>query len=121
MICPHCHEESFAKKKNLTEGWKIVGQIEVCALCGKELKAASGKSAAKPDNSSRDRLAALLGGDFTEEVRLSGTAECNFCRNCRHFLIHPFKTVCALSDQEADPMGSCADFADREKTAEEDQ
>ena len=111
MICPFCHEESFAKKKNLTDGWKITGTVEVCALCGAELKK---DTATDPDISktqaSRDRLASLLGGDLREKVELSGTADRRFCRNCRHFIVHPFKSVCALTDDEADPMGECAGF-----------
>lgn len=115
MICPFCHEESFAKKKNLTDGWKITGTIEVCALCGAELKK-SDPGAEKKDDSgaSRNRLAALLGGDFSEKVELTGTFDRKFCRNCQHFLVHPFKSVCALTDKEADPMGECPQFAAKE-------
>jgi hypothetical protein len=109
--CPFCHEESFAKKKKIVEGWKVVGEIEVCALCGSELKTApSAGSGDEKSDRSKSRLAALLGGEVTEKVTLSGSAERNFCRNCRHFLIHPFKTVCALNDQEVDPMGCCDRF-----------
>lgn len=124
MRCPHCGEESFARKKNLTENWKIIGQVEVCALCGKELPRSSAgekdSSVSGGPSAAKSRLASLLGGDFTEKVTLGGTADRNFCRNCRHFLVHPFKSVCALTDLEADPMGECGSFAERpaEKSAE---
>ena len=114
MICPHCHEESFAKKKNLMDGWKITGTIEVCALCGAELKKSADSGDEKSSaESSRDRLAALLCGDFTEKKLLAGEADRCFCRNCRFFLVHPFKSICALTDQEADPMGECGRFEER--------
>lgn len=115
MRCPHCGEESFAKKKNLTDGWKITGVIEVCALCGSQWQkdepaapVSAGKQAA-----SRNRLAALLGGDLSEKVSLAGKADRRFCRNCRHFLVHPFKSVCGMTDLEADPMGECPEFEER--------
>lgn len=111
MRCPFCHEESFAKKKKIVENWQVVGEIEVCALCGSELEKPADKADADGGKAARNRLAALLGGDESEKVTLAGSAESNFCRNCRHFLIHPFKTVCALSDQEVDPMGSCERFS----------
>ncbi len=111
MICPFCHEESFAKKKNLTDGWKITGTVEVCVLCGAELKKdAPDDPAVSKTQASCDRLAALLGGNLTEKVELSGVADNRFCRNCQHFIVHPFKSVCALTDEEADPMGECTGF-----------
>ncbi|MBE6375506.1 MAG: hypothetical protein E7050_03470 [Lentisphaerae bacterium] len=121
MRCPHCGEESFAKKKNLTENWKVIGVVEVCALCGKEWKKSSPSDAGKNSDAGKSRLAALLGGDFTEKVVLSGEAESSFCRNCRHFLVHPFKSICALTDLEADPAGECGRFEKRPSGGKEDQ
>ena len=108
MRCPVCGEESFAKKKSVIDGWKVVGVIEVCALCGAELQKSADHQAAASD--SANRLAALLGGEAVEKVTLSGDGDMRFCRNCRYFLVHPFKTVCALSDTEVDPMGECGKF-----------
>lgn len=111
MRCPHCQEESFAKKKTLTENWKVVGEIEVCALCGREWKKSAPDSAGNSkSNASKAKLAALLGGDLTEKVELAGSVDNKFCRNCRYFLVHPFKTICSLTDFEADPMGECPRF-----------
>lgn len=112
MRCPYCKEESFAKKKLLRDGWKITGEVEVCALCGKELP--TGKpdaaAAAGPEAERKRRLASLLGADAPETVKLAGTEDRRFCRNCRHFIVHPFRNVCALTDREADPMGECGRF-----------
>ena len=111
MRCPVCKEESFPKKKLKTDGWKVVGECEYCALCGAEWKKGSAADAADPKVSeSKSRLAALLGGDFSEKVELSGSADIRFCRNCRYFIVHPFKNLCALTDKEADPMGECGKF-----------
>lgn len=113
MRCPHCQEESFGKKKKLTRGWKIIGEITVCALCGTEWKSSASADDAPEQGASTDKLKALLGGDFREKTELAGSADSRFCRNCKYFIVHPFKTVCALSDETADPMGECASFAER--------
>ena len=116
MRCPFCHEESFAKKKILRDDWSITGEVTVCALCGMELpQPESDRSGKKSSTGPRNRLAALLGDDAeVEKVTLSGSADTDFCRNCRNFVIHPFRSFCALTDQEADPMGSCSDFTRRD-------
>lgn len=114
MRCPVCKEDSFPKKKLKTEGWKVVGEIEYCALCGAEWKKESAVSSADSKASgSKSRLAALLGDDLPEKIELSGCADTCFCRNCRHFIIHPFKTVCALTDEETDPMSECSKFEEK--------
>lgn len=115
MRCPECGEESFPKKKLMTDGWKVTGEVEVCVLCGAVWqKSSSDEKGMKKEDSSRSRLAALLGGDLPEKVELSGSADKRFCRNCRYFIVHPFKTVCALSDEETDSMGECGKFAARD-------
>ena len=110
MKCPHCKEESFAKKKTVMDGWKVVGSIEVCALCGAQLSndSAGEKKDDTPPKSAR--LSALLGGESVEKITLAGKADSDFCRNCRHFVVHPFKSICALTDADTDPNGSCAQF-----------
>ena len=116
MLCPFCQEESFAKKKILRDGWNITGEVTICALCGKELpEPESDRSGKKSSTDRRDRLAALLGGDAeAEKVKLSGSVDVDFCRNCRNFVVHPFRSFCALTDKEADPMGGCGDFTPRD-------
>lgn len=110
MRCPFCQEESFAKKKLVTENWKIVGEVEICALCGAQLPSEK-RDAKQIEKRSSDRLAALLGSEPEEKISLRDDGEqYHFCRNCKNFLIHPFKSVCALSDQETDPMGECPEF-----------
>lgn len=114
MKCPFCKEESFAKKKNIMEGWKVARVVEVCALCGAELPQ---KETENPSGDERDArragLAAFLGGDDIEKVSLAGKADRDFCRNCANFIEHPFRTLCGISGDAADPMGSCDKFTDK--------
>ena len=115
MRCPFCGEESFAKKKLIRSGWQITGEVAVCALCGRELPAVEKKSAENSDAAAerKRKLSALLGGVDTETVQLAGEADRKFCRNCRHFVVHPFRSLCALTDAEADPMGECDLFTSK--------
>lgn len=115
MKCPFCKEDSFAKKKNIMDGWTLVKTVEVCALCGRELPE-SGASEAKTDSKNCDRragLAALLGEALPEKITLSGSGDRDFCRNCVHFIEHPFQVLCGKNGEAADPMGSCPDFKDK--------
>ena len=115
MRCPVCNEESFPKKRLKTDGWKVVGEVGYCALCGAEwTKESASDGTDSKVSESKNLLAALLGDELPEKVELAGSADTRFCRNCRHFIVHPFKTVCALTDKEADPMGECGNFEEKE-------
>ena len=115
MKCPFCQEESFAKKKNIMDGWTVAKVVEVCALCGAELPQKEDKEnvAGNCRESRRAGLAALLGGDDVETVTLAGSSDRDFCRNCANFIEHPFRTLCGISGDAADPMGSCDKFAEK--------
>ena len=112
MKCPFCLEESFAKKKNIMDGWKVAKVVNVCALCGKELPEEE-KCEAYPAAARSAAFAALLGGESVEKITLQGSADRDFCRNCVNFIEHPFQTLCALDGSAADPMGSCEKFKER--------
>ena len=92
------------------DGWKIAAVVEVCALCGRELPVKDGSSVAKTEEKKHSALAALLGEELPETVRLSGSSEKDFCHNCANFIEHPFQPLCALDGSAADPMGSCSKF-----------
>ena len=112
MKCPFCHEESFAKKKNIMDGWKVAKVVRICALCGKELPEEK-KDDADPAAAKSAAFAALLGGETVEKITLQGSADRDFCRNCVNFIEHPFQTLCALDGSVADPMGSCEKFEEK--------
>ena len=113
MKCPFCGEDSFAKKKNIMDGWTLVKTVSVCALCGRELPEKEPAGAENKTDARRAGLAALLGEDLPEKVTLAGVSDRDFCRNCRHFIEHPFRTLCGRNGSAADPMGSCPEFEER--------
>ena len=111
--CPHCGERTVAKSKPVMEGWRVTGTVLVCPLCGGELgKPEEETAAGQSFSAAAGKLAALLGGEKEEPAfRLEKTEEYGrFCRNCRHFIVHPFESRCGLTGRAADPMKECGDF-----------
>jgi DNA-directed RNA polymerase subunit RPC12/RpoP len=119
VTCLHCGEKTFVKAENIMSGWQVTGKKFVCALCGGNLDSPENESAVKASSSARDKLAALLGGDDVKKVVIDpGEDFRRGCRNCGHLLEHPFKLLCALTQQEVDPMHECSNFIDREQKKE---
>ncbi|MBN2448980.1 MAG: hypothetical protein JXR77_01240 [Lentisphaeria bacterium] len=122
--CEACGRESIAKLTRVMDGWTYVGDRLACALCGAPVAAAEGASPAAPaPPSSRqavDRLAALL--DTRPEARgsLGPVEKGRFCRDCVHFLRHPFVSRCLLRDKPVEPMQDCDDFQRRPEAKPQD-
>ena len=116
IVCPVCHEASMAKLHIRREGFAPVGEELRCMLCGAVLGTpeATGKTAAG-EAKLRD-LSLLLGAAPAAPARLAAAStEQRFCKDCVHFLAHPFVSRCAL-DQHAieDAMGDCPRYAVRQ-------
>ena len=93
---------------------------EDVALCGAELGAPEERTAAAAVRRKSDSLASLLGegAEFTPGADLTPDENYGrFCRNCVHFLAHPFKTLCSKYNRPADPMGDCPEFEKRKEQA----
>ncbi len=109
ITCPACGEKSIAKAKTLLDGFRPAGEVLVCMLCGAELgkaeDAATAPAAASP---ACGALAALLGGGESAKPTLRREAgEGRFCRDCDHYLVHPFLSRCTLKQCEVNPMDDC--------------
>ena len=113
--CPVCGERSVVKLKKILSGWQVTGTCFVCALCSAELgRPQEGETPAA--SGARDKLAALLGEAGDEKISIDpGEDYRRGCRNCTHLLEHPFKLLCALTQQQVDPMFECESFSDRSK------
>ena len=113
-VCPACNEESFIKLKPVLDGWTKIGEILTCGLCEHKLcdyeQVAPEATIAEP-NSKTSALADLLGGVEVEKPVIEITeAERRFCRDCQHFIVHPFMSRCTLHDKQVNPMDDCSDF-----------
>ena len=114
ICCPFCGENTVVKEKRSFADWKLSAPELVCALCGKKLGDVQEEESSSASDA-RNRLSALLGGGEPENISLAPAKEHrNWCRNCVHFTAHPFKSLCARTRQETDPMGECAFFEDKE-------
>lgn len=116
VVCPHCGERTVVKTKTVTDGWRVAGTRFVCVLCGGELgapeKEQGGDSVASAKRA-MDRFASLLGDGAEAAAKADLSPDENygrFCRNCVHFLEHPFRPLCDRDGKAADPMGECGEF-----------
>lgn len=116
QICPACGEKSFARDKKIMDGWSVKEIRLVCSFCGADWGVPDKTQDSTATKAATDRFAALLGDvEKSEKADISPTEDYGkFCRNCKYFVSHPFKSICSRHDREADPMGECDFFANRE-------
>ena len=112
ILCPHCGEHTIVKTRVLVENWQTSGEIPICMLCGGKLgDAVDGDAGSAPNAADSRRLSALLGEIPAAPPRLDAAGgESRFCRDCRHFIVHPFLSRCEKHRREADPMADCPQF-----------
>ncbi len=116
IICPVCGEPSVAKLTAKLDGFKKVGDLLTCLVCGAELgpvAAPDAEGAVQEDRKLHD-LGLLLGAAPEARVRLTAApAEQRFCKDCANFLEHPFVTRCALDNRPVEAMGDCPNYRKR--------
>ena len=112
FTCPHCGEESIARKKTVMDGWRAAGQVVVCALCGIEVGDAdtAAKAEAGQQHKQMKDAEALLGTTLGERKTLTRDGSERFCKNCRHFFVHPFQCRCLYWNRPVESMSDCAKF-----------
>lgn len=119
IICPFCHEPSIAKARTKLDGFKPVGTVLVCMLCNAELAAAedsSGENTAAPESRKLQDLGVLLGAAPAARARLAAADdEKRFCKDCVHFLKHPFTDRCELDNHPVEAMDDCGKFRKRDQ------
>ncbi|MBE6404008.1 MAG: hypothetical protein E7039_09860 [Lentisphaerae bacterium] len=115
ITCPACKEASIAKLKNKMDGFTKVGQVLVCMLCGAELETYKAPETAISSGEKKlGELGLLLGAVPSATVRLAAADdEKRFCKDCKHFLKHPFVDRCDIDNKPVDPMDDCGNFEKR--------
>jgi len=110
--CPHCGKDAFTIKKTLMDGWTNLGEVLACSAC--DAKIADFDKTAPLDNktnSAKSALSSLLGVEEEKKKELQVTEEeRQFCRDCGHYIEHPFLSRCSLFDKEVNPMDDCPEF-----------
>jgi len=116
ITCPACGETSVAKRKPRLDGFTPVGEELVCMLCGASLGAPEADEAADASATEKlHNLGLLLGAAPVAPVRLAAaTAETHFCKDCIHFVVHPYGARCALDRHSVEAMADCPHYAARQ-------
>ena len=117
--CPKCGSESVLVRKPVIEGWTKKGEILACALCS--AKAADYQEGAdlRPTSESTDKLASFLGVEKTKQKRIEvNDKEKRFCRDCAHYIVHPFHDRCSLRNTNVNPMDDCPQFSAKKRKSE---
>ena len=83
----------------------------------------SGKKNNKPDQEDSEKegrksVAKALGlhdgtGASRKGLELFDDGSVRFCRDCKHYLRHPFVSRCLLTGRDVEPMGDCPSFTPR--------
>ena len=119
--CPSCGESTVPVKRSERLDWSTVDVYWGCALCGARLpieddsEIENGNAPGKSPESI-DKLAGFLGNNKEEiehhsaRTLLDDGSELQFCRDCKHFLKHPFVCRCLFHDRDTEPMKHCSDF-----------
>jgi DNA-directed RNA polymerase subunit RPC12/RpoP len=115
--CAHCGKHSFLRKKSIMNGWKKIGDILICSACGQTIEdltlvADTNKEIIKDSdhsNAKLDKLASFLGAETLEKKNIQAD-EKTFCRDCKHYIRHPFFNKCSLTNSEVNPMDDCPSY-----------
>ena len=115
-VCCSCGCKTVFKTEKVFEGWDCVGEKRRCLLCGAEQPAATPDEAKAAAAKSIQRVADLLGGEVAVPGKasdlLAGGAS-GFCKDCRHFVPHPFGGRCGLKGRVVESTDDCPSFEKR--------
>lgn len=114
ILCPFCGKESFLVKKVLMDGWKKQGETLVCSSCSHEIEKIDENLASLDSDATNkkvDKLKAFLDTENLEKKSIDAKSiEKTFCRDCKHYIHHPFLDKCGLHNKAVNPMDDCKDF-----------
>ncbi len=123
FFCNHCHQESIVSVKRIMDGFKVTGEVLVCAFCKSPIPVSNSEPSDaqgvtnKKSSSGLDKLSNLFnmsGKDTEDALQVTQLQEdkskMRFCRDCRYYIKHPFFSRCQLKNQDVEPMDDCEQF-----------
>ena len=119
--CPHCGASTFLKQESILDeaGWRKIGEALFCAACSEKIEDIVDEepnSFVQKDKKELSALASLLGTEPEKKVRLQESAgDTHFCKDCKHFIVHPFMDRCALHEKDVNPMDDCDDYIKKDR------
>ena len=107
--CPYCGKKTFVIKKTLMKEWINMGEIFACSVCDAKIADIEEQ---KKDNDNKpfdkSELSDFLGIEAeTKKEFIVSEEEKQFCRDCKHYIEHPFLSRCSLFDKKVSPMDDC--------------
>jgi hypothetical protein len=125
LECPNCGQSTIAKEKVVMDGWTAKEKILICTLCGEkvgEIETDADVAVTETENSALSGLSALLGEEPEEKIKLTAEgSERHFCRDCVHYVAHPFLSRCELHKKNVNPMDDCPDYIQNKKEENADE
>lgn len=109
--CPDCGQESIVKIRKKMDGFRCLGEELICMLCGAVQPGDVPEKSGDPEKDTAGSFAALLGVEPDRRQHLADDSRRGFCRDCKHYISHPFLSRCDLHDKGVNPMDDCPDFA----------
>ncbi len=122
FVCRQCRQNSVVKTVRRLGDWSVE-EFLGCAFCQSPVREPGNTKTDSPgDNAEKqNKLAFFLKADEadieTPELKerkrdaiFGDRANACFCRDCRHFLKHPFVARCMLWNRPTEPMKDCPKF-----------
>lgn len=117
IVCPLCGDKTIVKEHRKLDGFKLAGVEFRCMLCSGKLGEGSMPGETVPEVPKSNPFASLLGEKTAAAPTLAdGGPEARFCRDCRHFIVHPFLSRCEKFHKEVNPMDDCVHFESKSKS-----
>ena len=116
--CPYCSKDSFLVKKVVHDGWKKAGEFLCCSSCSSEIEQMKEADSASQVSEVRlSALEALLSEKKQEQQKIHASdEEKRFCRDCMHFISHPFLNRCSYHNKTVETMDDCNNFIRKKGT-----
>ncbi len=110
--CAQCGSDAFAVKKTEMDGWTNLGEILACSACNAKIADLNTTTQSKESsNSAKSALSSFLGVEEEKKKEFKASEEeKQFCRDCGHYIEHPFLSRCELLDKTVNPMNDCPKF-----------
>ena len=114
--CPKCGKNTFLKKVSVMDGWTKLGDILACASCSAKVADLNSTvlETEKEKTTSVSKLASFLNTEEEKKPQIKAAEnEKRFCKNCMHFIVHPFLSRCSRHGKDVNPMDDCPDYRPR--------
>lgn len=116
VYCQTCGCERPLKIKKRLEDFHVVEEYYACSVCGKRLELPEEKESC--GNPGKPSVLDILPDEPQSEhgnLLPDLDDEIHFCRDCSHYLFHPFQSRCCLYDKAVEPTNDCSSYKKRTK------